>query len=70
MSYYPQLDNHMKDTMKVVLDVTDYASRKKQTMLQVLIDLNVDELGDSKLKTVPEDLQQIIKLLKPQGLTN
>ena len=29
MSYYPELDSHIKDKVKVVLDLSDYATKKE-----------------------------------------
>ena len=39
MSYYPEPDSHIRDKVKVVLDLSNYATKKNLTMLQVLIHL-------------------------------
>ena len=40
MTDYPQPDSHMKDKVKIVLDLPHYASKKEYgLMLQVLIHL-------------------------------
>ena len=31
MSYYPQSDNHIKDKVKVVLDLSNYTTKKEFT---------------------------------------
>ena len=30
MSYYPEPDSHIRDTVKVVLDLTSYATKNKK----------------------------------------
>ena len=39
MSYYLEPDRHIRDKVKVVLDLSNYATKKNQQMLQVLIHL-------------------------------
>ena len=39
MSYYPQPNSHIKDKVKAVLDVTNYATKQNYNMLQALIHL-------------------------------
>ena len=40
MSYYPEPDSHITGKVKVVLDLSNYAPRKKTwTMLQALVHL-------------------------------
>ena len=39
MSYYLEPDSHIRDKVKVVLDLSNYATKKNQQMLQVLIHL-------------------------------
>ena len=39
MSYYAEPDNHIKDKMKVILDLSNYATENIYNILQVLIDL-------------------------------
>ena len=36
MSYYPEPDNHVRDKVKVVLDLLNYATKKDEIMLQAL----------------------------------
>ena len=31
MSYYPELDSHIRDKMKLVLDLSNYATKKELT---------------------------------------
>ena len=37
MSYYPELDSHIRDKFKIVLDLSNYATKKQ--LLQALIHL-------------------------------
>ena len=37
MSYYPEPNNHIRDKMKVILDLLNYATEKIYKILQVLI---------------------------------
>ena len=37
MSYYPELDSHIRDRVKGVLALSNYATKKNEIMLQVLI---------------------------------
>ena len=39
MSYYPQPDSHIRDKIKVVLDLQNYDTKKNWNMLQTLIHL-------------------------------
>ena len=39
MSYSLEPDSHIRDKVKVVLDLSNYATKKNQQMLQVLIHL-------------------------------
>ena len=39
MSYYPEPDSHIRDKAKVVLDLTNYATKKNQNIPQPLIHL-------------------------------
>ena len=39
MSYYPESDTHIRDKVKVVLELSQYATKKKYNMLQALIHL-------------------------------
>ena len=36
MSYYPKPDGHMRDKVKVVLDLSNYATKKNWTMVQLI----------------------------------
>ena len=68
MSYYIESGNHIRDKVKVVLDLTNYATEKNQNLQQVLIHLNqllkrlcrlkaaVDKLDINKLANVPTSL--------------
>ena len=37
MRYYPEPDSHIRDKVKIVLKLTNYATKKNQNMLKVLI---------------------------------
>ena len=37
MSYYPEPNNHIRDKMKVILDLLNYGTEKIYKILQVLI---------------------------------
>ena len=39
MSYYPEPDSHIRDKIKVVLELSNYATKKNCDMLQALIHL-------------------------------
>ena len=39
MSYYPESDSHIRDKVKVVLDLSSYDTKKDETILQVSIHL-------------------------------
>ena len=39
MSYYPEPDNHIRDKVNLVLDLSNYSTKKNQNMLQALIHL-------------------------------
>ena len=39
MSYYQEPDSHIRDKVKAVLDLSNYATKKKKNMLQALINL-------------------------------
>ena len=39
MSYYSETNNHIKDKVKVVLDLSNYATKQNQMMLQALVHL-------------------------------
>ena len=42
MSYYTERDSQIKDIVKIVLDLSNYATKKN--MLQVLIDLLLNKI--------------------------
>ena len=37
MSYYPEPGSHIRDKFKVVLDLSNYPTKKNETTLQALI---------------------------------
>ena len=37
MSYYPEPDNHIRDKVKLILDLSNYATKKNYKMLQALM---------------------------------
>ena len=39
MGYYPELDSHIRDKVKLLLDLSNYATKKKQIMVHALIHL-------------------------------
>ena len=39
MSYYPEPESHIRDKVKVVLGLSNYATKKNYIMLQALIHL-------------------------------
>ena len=39
MSYYSEPDSHIRNKVKVVLDLLNYATKKNENMLQALIHL-------------------------------
>ena len=39
MSYYPESDSHIRDKVKVVLDLSQYTTKKNYNMQQALIHL-------------------------------
>ena len=39
MSFYPESDTHIRDKVKVVLDLSNYANKKEYDMLQEVIHL-------------------------------
>ena len=67
MRYYPEPDSHTRDKIKVVLELSNYATKNNQSMLQALIHLiqllkqislkeAVNNLGINKLVNVPNNL--------------
>ena len=36
MSYYPERDRHIRDTVRVVLDLPNYATKKEKTERKIL----------------------------------
>ena len=67
MRYYPEPDIHTRDKIKVVLELSNYATKNNQSMLQALIHLiqllkqislkeAVNNLGINKLVNVPNNL--------------
>ena len=45
MSYYSEPDSHIRDKVKVVLDLSNYATKKK---LELAIDINIFDLAAKK----------------------
>ena len=39
MSYYPERDSHIRNKVKVVLDLPNYATKKNKIMVKALIHL-------------------------------
>ena len=39
MSYYPEPDSHIRDKVNLVLDLSNYSTKKNQNMLRALIHL-------------------------------
>ena len=71
MSYYIEPDRHIRDKVKVVLDLSNYATKKE---LDHIIDLDTSDLADEKdfidLKSEVDELD-INKLVKvPTNLNN
>ena len=71
MSYYIEPDRHIRDKVKVVLDLSNYATKKE---LDHTIDLETSDLADEKdfidLKSEVDELD-INKLVKvPTNLNN
>ena len=71
MSYYIEPDRHIRDKVKVVLDLSSYATKKE---LDHTIDLDTSDLADEKdfidLKSEVDELD-INKLVKvPTNLNN
>ena len=73
MGYYPEPDSHIRDKVKVVLDLSSYATKKdfialiaevdEQDITCILTSLNnlktkVDDLNVGKLKTIPVNLKK------------
>ena len=67
MGYFREPDSHTRDKIKVVLELSNYATKNNQSMLQVLIHLiqllkqislkeAVNNLGINKLVNVPNNL--------------
>ena len=71
MSYYPVPDSHIREKIKVVLDLSNYDTKKAEVgkiditkLINVPTTLNnlkikLDDLDVAKLKTVPVDLKKL-----------
>ena len=46
MIYYPELDCHIRDKVKVVLDLSNYATKKK---LEHATDIDISDLAAKKI---------------------
>ena len=76
MSYYPELDGHIRDKVKVVLDLPNFATKKEleQATSFDTSDLAakknsiglkaVEKLGDNKLTNVSINLNDLERKLK------
>ena len=69
MSYYPELDSHIRDKVNVVLDLSNYATKKELGHVTgvdtsdlaakkyfIALKGKVDKLGINKLVNVPTSL--------------
>ena len=69
MSYYLEPNSHIRNKVKVVLDLSNYATKKNQNMLQALIHL-IQLLNFTALKAEVHKLD-IAKLINvPTSLNN
>ena len=72
MSYYPKPDSHIRDKVKVVLDLSNYASKKELDHATgvgtshlaakkhfIALKVEVDKLGINKLIHVPTSLSKL-----------
>ena len=71
MNHYLEPDSHIRDKVKVVLDLSNYATKKNSTILQALIHLictkkyfialktEVEKLDINKLVNVPTSLNNL-----------
>ena len=58
MSYYPEPDIHIRDKVKVVLDLPNYATKKDFIALEA----EVDKLVFNKVVNVPTSLNNLTKV--------
>ena len=70
MSYYPKSDNHITDKVKVILDLSNYATKKNENMPQALIHLIwlLKDFGALKTEIDTLDTDELVKVLT--GLNN
>ena len=71
MKYYPELDNHIRDKVKVVLDLSNYATKNADHATGVdtsdfvdkkyfiALKVEVDKLDINKLDNVPTSLDNL-----------
>ena len=72
MSYYPELDNHIGDKVKVVLDLSNYATKKELDHATgvdtsdlaakkdfIALKVEVDKLDINKLTNAPTSLNNL-----------
>ena len=71
MSYYPEPDNHIRDKVKLILDLSNYATKKNYKMLQALmhpiqllkkfvaLKAEIKKLDINKLAIVPTSLNNL-----------
>ena len=58
MSYYPEPDSHRREKVKVVQDLTNYATKKELELLKSFVALKaeIDKLDNNKLVNGPTSL--------------
>ena len=74
MSYYPKPDSHIRDKVKVVLDLSNYATKKELEHATgidtfdltakkdfIALKAEVDKLDINKLTNVPTNLNNVLK---------
>ena len=62
MSYYPEPDSHIRDKVKVVLKLTNYATKRElehTTRVFIALKAEVDKLEINKLINVPTSLNNL-----------
>ena len=66
MSYYPEPDNHIRDTVKLVLDLSNYATKNEldhptrvDAKIFFALKAEVDKLDINKLVNVPTSLDNL-----------
>ena len=63
MSYYPEPDGHIRDKVKVALDLTNYVTKKELDLATkkgfIALKAEVDELDINKLANIPASLNNL-----------